>query len=234
MDPSDFSVQQRAEKKFGTFPYELTPTKDYLFALYHFYSEEEELTKSFSELKVPDIKNLGDMIGFQNYHTCIQSKKFMRDWAKRTFDWSEQMFEDEWTKWKLHPNLEVKADEEMANIYEQSYQPLSHLYSLEQVEQKIKNIFDLYDELKKVPEECIEEPPHPVRFLQHRVECQVQLKKLRKSLKKTNHPLASIFPESLYGKYLFSLEEAFPIEYKTNYLNLCIIYAFRKTKIQPQ
>jgi hypothetical protein len=58
------------------------------------------------------------------------------------------------------------------------------------------------------------------------------MKKLRKSLKKTNHPLASIFPESLYGKYLFALEETFPIEYKTNYLNLCIIYAFRKTKIQ--
>jgi hypothetical protein len=233
MDPSDLSVQQRAEKKFGTFPYELSPTKDYLFTLYHFYSEEENLTKSFSEMKVQDIKNLGDMIGFQNYHTAIQSKKFIRDWVKKTFDWSEQMFEDEWILWNLNPILEVKAEDEIEKIYQESYQPLSHLYSRDQIEDKIKNIFDLYDELRKVPEECVEEPPHPVRFLQHRIECQVQLKKLRKSLKKTNHPLASIFPESLYGKYLFALEESFPIEYKMNYLNLCIIYAFRKTKIQP-
>jgi hypothetical protein len=235
MDPSDFSIQQKAEKKFGTFPYELSPTKDYLFSLYQFYLEEEENTQSFSKLQVPDIKNLGDMIGFQNYHTSIQSKKFIKDWVKKTFDWSDQTFDQEWNKWQMSPPADVvKAEHEIEKIYEESYQPLSSLYTREQVEERIKNIFDLYDELRKVPEECIEEPPHPVRFLQHRVECQVQLKKLRKSLKKTNHPLASIFHESLYGKYLFMLEDTFPIEYKMNYLNLCIIYAFRKTKNHPQ
>lgn len=234
MDPSEISIQQKAEKKFGTFPYELAPTKDYLFALYHYYSQEEELTKMFSELKVQDIKNLGDMIGFQNYHTCIQSKKFIKDWVKRTFDWTDQIFETEWSQWQQHPNENVKAEEEIEKIYEQNYQGLSHLYTREQIEEKLKSIFDLYEELKQVPEECVEEPPHPVRFLQHRVECQVQLKKLKKSLKKTNHPLASVFHESLYGKYLFTLEDSFPVEYKTNYLNLCIIYAFRKTKNQSQ
>ena len=233
-DFGDLSVQQRAEKKFGTFPYELPPTKDYLFSLFQFYFEEEEKTKSFSDLKITDIKNLGDMIGFQNYHTSIQSKKFIKDWVKKVFDWSDQNFEEEWSNWSLNPPTEVKAEVEIQKIYDQSYESLSKYYSREQLEEKLKSIFDTYEELRKVPEECIEEPPHPVRFLQHRIECQVQLKKLRKSLKKTNHPLASIFQDTLYGKYLFTLEEAFPIEYKTNYLNLCIIYAFRKTKNQPQ
>ena len=36
MDPSDFSVEQKAQKKFGIFPYELSPTKDYLFAFLFF------------------------------------------------------------------------------------------------------------------------------------------------------------------------------------------------------
>jgi hypothetical protein len=235
MDASDFSVQQKAEKKFGTFPYELSPTKDYLFSLYQFYSEEEAQTQSFSGLQVQDIKNLGDMIGFQNYHTSIQSKKFIKDWVQKTFEWSEQTFEKEWEVWKTcPPNEPVQADKEIQKIDDDNYQPLSHLYSREEVEERIKHIFDMYEELKKHPEECVEEPPHPVRFLQHRMECQVQLKKLKKSLKKTNHPLASIFHESLYGKYLFSLEETFPMEHKNYYLNLCIIYAFRKTKNQPQ
>jgi hypothetical protein len=230
MDPSEFSIQQKAEKKFGTFPYELRPTKDYLFSLYRFYCEEEKLTESFSGLKVNEIKNLGDMIGFQNYHTSIQSKKFIKDWVKKSFEWSDSNFDKEWDLWKDSGKENVRAEDEIEKIYVENYNRLSHLYSRDEIEEKIKNIFDLYDELKQVPEECIEEPPHPVRFLQHRMECQVQIKKLRKSLKKTNHPLATLFEDSLYGKYLFKLEETFPVEYKTNYLNLCIIYAFRKTK----
>ena len=233
MDPSEISVQQRAEKQFGTFPYELTPTKNYLFSLFQFYSEEEEKTTSFSKLTIHDIKNLGDMIGFQNYHTSIQSKKFIKDWVKKSFDWSDQTFESEWSNWILSP-VHVRAEDEIEKIYEENYRALSHLLTKEQLEEKFKNLFEQYEELKKHPEECVEEPPHPARFLQYRLECQTQLKKLKKSLRKTNHPLASLFHETLYGKYLFALEEMFPIEYKLNFLNLCIIYAFRKTKNQPQ
>jgi len=232
MESSDFSVQQKAEKLFGIFPYELPPTKDYLFCLYRFYSEEEEKCQSFSKLTIHDIKQLGDMIGFQNYHTCIQSKKFIRDWVKKTFDWSEQTLDQEYANWIQSAPENVRAEQEIEKIYEQSFQGISECISKDALEEKLKNIFDMYDELIKHREECIEEPPHPVRFVQYRLECQVQMKKLKKSLKKTNHPLASIFEDTLYGKYLFLLDELFPIEYKTNYLNLCIIYAFKRSNVK--
>jgi hypothetical protein len=234
MDPSDFSLQEKAKKKFGVFPYELAPTKDYLFTLYRFYCEEQEKCEQFSELKVNEIKNLGDMIGFQNYHTCIQGRKFIRDWLKNTNEWSEQNFEQEWVLWKRNPVENVRAEGEIEKIYEQSYQGISHLLTREQMEEKLKNIFDMYEELMKHKEECVEEPPHPARFFQYRLECQVQMKKLKKSLKKTNHPLASTFQDTLYGKYLFTLDEIFPIEYKKNFLNLCVIYAFKKQLEQEE
>jgi len=225
MDPSDFSVQQKAEKLFGIFPYELPPTKDYLFTLYKFYTEEQEKCESFSKMTIQDIKHLGDMIGFQNYQTCVQSRNFIRDWAKKTFEWSDQNLEQELNSWIQPAGL--RAEHEIQKIYDQSIQGIP--VSKESIEENLKMIFEMYEELLKHREECIEEPPHPARFVQYRLECQVQMKKLKKSLKKTNHPLASIFPETLYGKYLFTLDEFFPIEYKTNYLNLCIIYAFQRS-----
>ena len=238
MDPSDFSVQQKAEKLFGVFPYELPPTKNYLFTLYRFYLEEQDKCKSFAEMTIHNIKHLGDMIGFQNYQTCVQSIKFIRDWAKKTFEWSDKTMEQEFVQWNLNPPQNIRAELEIEKIYDESCKSLSHLYSKEEIKQKLNSIFDQYDELMQHREEWIVEPPHPARFVQYQQECQVQIKKLKKSLKKTNHPLAEIFHETMYGKYIFTLDDSFPIEYKTNYLNLCLIHAFHvqteKMKIQAQ
>jgi hypothetical protein len=227
-DFSDLSLQKKAEKKFGTFPYELKPTKDYLFSLYRFYLEEEKQVESFQHLKIQDIKNLGDMIGFQNYHTCQQSKKFIKDWVIRTYDWSNPTFEQELEKWLNNPVENVNSDQEIQKIYDCSIEETQ--INRSQVENIIQEVFNLYDELVQHPEECVDPPPHPVQFNQHRLECQVQMKKLKKSLQKSNHPLASSFDQTLYGKYLFLLERSFPVEKKNAYLNLCIIYAFYNQK----
>ena len=228
-DFSELSLQQKAEKRFGTFPYELKPTRDYLFSLYRFYLEEEKLVESFQNLKLQDIKNLGDMIGFQNYHTCQQSKKFIKDWVMKSNDWSNADFEDQLQNWLSNPVENVSSEKEIEKIYQESLSKLGDSDS-STVEATLKQVFELYEDLVAHPEECINPPPHPVQYNQHRLECQVQMKKLKKSLQKTNHPLASTFDQTLYGKYLFLLDRVFPIEHKSAYLNLCVIYAFRNQK----
>jgi hypothetical protein len=241
MDPSDFSVEQKAQKKFGIFPYELSPTKDYLFALYQFYQEEKELCESFSTIELKNIKNLGELLGFQNYHTCVQSITFIKDWIKKSLDYSEQEFESNWIQWQKSPPSEVKAELEMEKVYQEHLQKVSSKFNESQLLSLFQEVFELYDECKSHPEECYQEPPHPIQFLQNRLEFQNEMKKLRKSVKKSNHPLASTFSTSLYGKYLNVLEDSFPVELKTPLLNLSIIYAFRNKKvdttnqpIQPQ
>jgi hypothetical protein len=231
MDPSDFSVEQKAQKKFGIYPYELTPTKDYLFALYQFYLDEKQLCESFSSIELKNIKNLGELLGFQNYHTCVQSLTFIKDWIKKSFDFSEQEFETQWSQWqKSHPE-EIKAEIEMEKVYQEHLQKVSSKFSESQLVSLFQEIFDLFEECKNHPEECYQTPPHPIQFLQHRLEFQQEMKKLRKSIKKSQHPLASTFDTTIYGKYLNLLEDSFPVEYKTPLLNLCIIYAFRNKKV---
>jgi hypothetical protein len=231
MDPSDFSVEQKAQKKFGIFPYELSPTKDYLFALYQFYQEEKVLCEDFSKIELKNIKNLGELLGFQNYHTCVQSLTFIKDWVKKSFDFSDQQFETEWTNWNNSPPIEVKAEIEMEKVYQEQLQKVSSKLDETQLISLFQEIFELYDECKAHPEECYQEPPHPIQFLQQRLEFQTQMKKLRKSIKKSNHPLASTFDTSLYGKYLNLLEDSFPLDLKTPLFHLCIIYAFRNKKV---
>lgn len=220
----EFSVQKKAESLFGTFPYELQPTQNYLFTLFRFYQSEAELCKNFESMKVNDIKNLGDMIGFQNFHTCKQSQTFIKDWMKNQFEISEKEFDEKFVEWNSTSPPDANSKDEMAKIRQDAIQAI-HL-DADIVDQKIKKVFDHFVELRQVPEEWIEEPPHPVRFLQHRLECHEQIKKLKKSLIKTNHPLAPTFHTSIYGSYLFLLEETFPVELKKPYLNLSIIYAF--------
>jgi hypothetical protein len=238
MDPSDFSVEQKAQKKFGIFPYELSPTKDYLFSLYQFYQEEKDLCSSFSTLEIKDIKNLGDLIGFQNYHTCVKSLDFLKDWVKKAFDWSDSEFETQKAEWIANPPPLVQADVEMEKVYQNSLKNVisssSSLTSEESIQNLFQEIFELYDECKAHPEECYQEPPHPIQFLQMRLEFQTQMKKLRKSIKKSNHPLAPTFETSLYGKYLNLLEDSLPVALKKQLLDLCIIYAFRKQKNTSQ
>jgi hypothetical protein len=224
-DPNvEFSVQKKAENKFGTFPYELKPTQNYLYTLYRFYQAEAELCNDFKDTRVNDIKTLGDMIGFQNYHTCRQSQTFIKDWMKNQFDLSEKDFDSAFQTWCLEDHPDANSKDEIQKIRLESVSAVN--LNEENVNQKIKKVFDHFLELRQVPEEWIEEPAHPVRFLQHRLECHNQFKKLVKSLTKTNHPLASTFPSSLYGSYLYLLEDSFPVELKKPYLNLCIIYAF--------
>lgn len=55
MVPSDFSVQHKAKKKFGTFQYELQPTREYLFSLFQFYSEEEEKIQAHRRFVKKDV-----------------------------------------------------------------------------------------------------------------------------------------------------------------------------------
>jgi hypothetical protein len=231
MDPSDFSVEQKAQKKFGIFPYELSPTKDYLFALYQFYEEEKVLCESFSNIELKNIKNLGELLGFQNYHTCVQSLTFIKDWIKKSFDWSDQDFDTNLKQWQQSPPSEVKAEVEMEKVYQDHLQKVSCKLSESELLSLFQEVFDLYEECKTHPEECYQEPPHPIQFLQNRLEFQTQMKKLRKSIKKSNHPLASTFDTSLYGKYLNLLEDSFPVDLKNSLLNLSIIYAFRNKKV---
>jgi hypothetical protein len=231
MDPSDFSVEQKAQKKFGIFPYELSPTKDYLFALYQFYEQEKELCSSFEKLELKNIKNMGDLLGFQNYHTCVQSLTFIKDWVKKSFDLSDQQFESNLKSWKENQPNEVKAEVEMEKVYQEHLFEVSHQFTENQLENLFQEVFELYEECKNHPEECFQEPPHPLLFLQKRLEFQNQMKKLRKSVKKSNHPLACTFDSSLYGKYLNLLEDSFPTELKNSLFNLSIIYAFRNKKV---
>jgi hypothetical protein len=225
-DPNiEFSVQKKAETLFGLFPYELEPTQDYLFTLYRFYSKEADLCKEFEKMQVNDIKNLADMIGFQNYHTCVQSKNFIKDWMERKFDLSKKDFDAKYTEWNDRGSPDTNAQTTIAEIENSAYAQIPIERSI--VDKNIAKVFEHYEELRKVPEEWIEEPPHPVGFLHFRTECHHKIKKLRKSLLKTNHPLAPTFKDSIYGSYLFLIEETFPIELKKPYLNLCIIYAFR-------
>ena len=226
----EFSVQQKAEKLFGTFPYELQPTQDYLFTLYRFYANEEQEAKSFSDMKLNEIRNIGDMIGFQNYHTCVQSKKFVKDWMKNSVQISDKEFDSQYASWIQENKESVRAEKEIEKIEQEAYEKIGK--SREETDKMIESIYEAYDELMKLPEEWVAEPPHPVRFLQHRLECQVPMKKLKKSIQKSSHPLAPTFEESLYGKYLFQLEDCFPIELKNPYMNLCIIFAFKKKQQQ--
>lgn len=229
-----FSVQRKAEQLFGAFPYELKPTQDYLFTLYRFYDSEQQQLGNFESTTLNDIKNIGDMIAFQNFHMSKQSKEFIKDWMKNQFEVSEKNFLEEFEKWENENHQDSHASQEIEKIRKESIsQIVEHVQTEVSVDDcvptildKIKKIFDDYVELKQLPEEWIEEPPHPVRFLQHRAECHEQIKNLKKSLRKSNHPLASSFKDTIYGSYLFSLEESFPIELRKPYLNLCIIYAF--------
>ena len=224
-DPNiEFSVQKKAESLFGSFPYELQPTQNYLFTLFRFYEKESELCKSFESMKVNEIKNLGDMIGFQNYHMCKQSQTFIKDWVQKQFEISEKEFDQQFAEWKESNPPDANSKDEIQKIRNDCLKEIDA--SPEKVDETIKKVFNHYIELRQVPEEWIEEPPHPVRFLQHRMECHQQIKKLKKSLTKTNHPLAPTFSSSIYGSYLFLLEEVFPIALKKPFLNLCIIYAF--------
>jgi hypothetical protein len=226
-DPNiEFSVQKKAESKFGIFPYELEPTQNYMFTLYRFYEQEKELCQSFASIKVNEIKNIGDLIGFQNYHTCQQSQNKIKEWAKNQFDLSNQDFDDRFHLWQSENHPDAHADNEISMIKETSYSQIPLDKDL--VEENIAKVFDHFQELSQVPEEWIESPPHPVRFLQHRMECHIQIKKLKKSISKTNHPLAPNFHKTIYGSYLFLLEECFPVEHRKPYLNLCVIYAFQK------
>jgi hypothetical protein len=224
------SVQKKAEHLFGAFPYELKPTQDYLFTLYRFYDAEQQLLSNFESMSINDIKNIGDMIGFQNFHMSKQSKVFVKDWMKNRFEVSEKQFLEEFERWKSENHKDSQSSQEIEKIKKESVSEIMEktpeIPDESTLVQKIKNIFDNYIELKSLPEECIEEPPHPVRFLQHRAECHEQIKNLKKSLKKSNHPLASSFKDSIYGSYLFSLEDSFPVGLRNPYLNLCVIYAF--------
>jgi hypothetical protein len=226
----EFSVQHKAEKLFGTFPYELQPTQDYLFTLYRFYEKEAEEAKSFSDMKLNEIRNIGDMIGFQNYHTCVQSKKFVKDWMKNSSQISDKEFDSQYESWSLENKESVRAEKEIEKIENDAYEKIGK--RRDETDEIIKSIYENYDELMRLPEEWVAEPPHPVRFLQHRLECQVQMKKLRKSIQKSSHPLAPTFQESLYGRYLFQLEDSFPMDLKNPYTSLCIIYAFKKKQQQ--